>query len=637
MPDTFTPEQIAQILEEFFRVVGTRQYIGARYVPLFGRKDEDTIEWDNTAPYEPLTIVLYQGNSYTSRQYVPVGVEITNQEFWAITGNYNAQVEQYRRETAAAREIADNALDAATNAQNDINTLLPKTDFDAENTVKDAIDAAHTAANNAQQSANNAQQSADAAQHDIDALLPKSAFSATNTIKKYIDESYPPVNPDRFTGSNDYEKLQAAIDYSKANDYPTIVVGRNYDITGHELDITKGTSEIEGEEIRENLTFIGLGNGCITKRDNGYIFTSNASGRSWDFCFINMRFKGAQARTGCSVFNASKLIRIKTFGCFYENLLNVFDSTSDINSPMQSIDAFGDTVYKCNSYANISRIYDGLFIGATIEECNYGFVDNKNCPSFAVHNMTINDCCMEANNYSAVSFTSDAHTDTLLRNFCLTNCYFEANNLSDPQSYNDIYINVGVQYTIKIADSLFVRGVNASGYKPIITNLNNAGYVISGNEAGLLADDYFVTLLDTNTTWFSGFGNQVRAGKVCTNNLRFNNVTKNNINSNDSFYFGGNFITSAYSDTGGMSFNFSLPLPVYLRENVHLNISYTDMTLYKTSSRWIGKDSIESIEQINTTGAVVDFKVTLKSNVAALEERAGFALQIRACTLSVPS
>lgn len=133
MPDTFTPEQISQILEEFFKVVGTRQYIGARYVPIFGRKDEASIEWDNTAPYEPLTIVLYQGNSYTSRQFVPIGVDITNQEFWAITGNYNAQIEMYRRETAAAKAAADAA-------QSDIDTLLPKADFSAENTIKNYID-----------------------------------------------------------------------------------------------------------------------------------------------------------------------------------------------------------------------------------------------------------------------------------------------------------------------------------------------------------------------------------------------------------------------------------------------------------------------------------------------------------------
>lgn len=70
------------------------QYIGARYVPLLA----DPTEWDGTRTYEPLTIVLYQGNSYTSRQYVPVGIDILNEDYWAPTGNYNAQVEAYRQE-----------------------------------------------------------------------------------------------------------------------------------------------------------------------------------------------------------------------------------------------------------------------------------------------------------------------------------------------------------------------------------------------------------------------------------------------------------------------------------------------------------------------------------------------------------
>lgn len=70
------------------------QYVGARYVPLFA----DPLEWDNTKTYEPLTIVYNNGNSYTSRQYVPAGIEITNTHYWALTGNYNAQIEQYRNE-----------------------------------------------------------------------------------------------------------------------------------------------------------------------------------------------------------------------------------------------------------------------------------------------------------------------------------------------------------------------------------------------------------------------------------------------------------------------------------------------------------------------------------------------------------
>lgn len=72
------------------------QYIGARYVPNFA----SPIEWNNTRTYDPLTIVTHQGNSYTSRQFVPQGVNIANDTFWALTGNYNAQIEQYRQEVA---------------------------------------------------------------------------------------------------------------------------------------------------------------------------------------------------------------------------------------------------------------------------------------------------------------------------------------------------------------------------------------------------------------------------------------------------------------------------------------------------------------------------------------------------------
>lgn len=84
------------------------QYIGARYVPLFA----NPLEWDREKSYEPLTIVYHAGNSYTSRQYVPAGTDITNEAFWAITGNYNAQIEQYRAEVKQFdARISKNATD----------------------------------------------------------------------------------------------------------------------------------------------------------------------------------------------------------------------------------------------------------------------------------------------------------------------------------------------------------------------------------------------------------------------------------------------------------------------------------------------------------------------------------------------
>lgn len=69
-------------------------YVGARYVPLFA----NPTEWDNSILYEPLTIVTHQGNSFTSKTFVPTGIDITNEVYWAPTGNFNSQLESYRQE-----------------------------------------------------------------------------------------------------------------------------------------------------------------------------------------------------------------------------------------------------------------------------------------------------------------------------------------------------------------------------------------------------------------------------------------------------------------------------------------------------------------------------------------------------------
>lgn len=99
-------------------------YIGSRYVPIFAG------EWDSSRTYEPLTIVQYQGSSYTSRTFVPAGTAITNTTYWVNTGNYNAQVEQYRQEVlryiseveAYDQRITDNANHIST-IYNDISNL----------------------------------------------------------------------------------------------------------------------------------------------------------------------------------------------------------------------------------------------------------------------------------------------------------------------------------------------------------------------------------------------------------------------------------------------------------------------------------------------------------------------------------
>lgn len=117
----YTPQQIEEILQAFFDVAGTRQYIGARYVPIFGRGRGTSVDWDGGAnAYEPLSIVYWQGDTYTSRRYVPAGIDITDSDYWVITGRYNAQVEQYRQEVLGFSDRIDGAYAAVDGLRDDV-------------------------------------------------------------------------------------------------------------------------------------------------------------------------------------------------------------------------------------------------------------------------------------------------------------------------------------------------------------------------------------------------------------------------------------------------------------------------------------------------------------------------------------
>ena len=71
---------------------GTSMYIGARYVPIFA----DPVEWDDEREYEPLTIVVHNGDCYTSKCYVPKGAQLPpypegQTKYWVKTSDYNGQ------------------------------------------------------------------------------------------------------------------------------------------------------------------------------------------------------------------------------------------------------------------------------------------------------------------------------------------------------------------------------------------------------------------------------------------------------------------------------------------------------------------------------------------------------------------
>ena len=91
-----------------------RQYVGARYVPkIMG-------EWNKALQYEALSIVTYMGNSFTSKVPVPTNIEIDNTDYWINTGNYNTQVENYRKET----EKISMKLNTKINFYNNVNEMI---------------------------------------------------------------------------------------------------------------------------------------------------------------------------------------------------------------------------------------------------------------------------------------------------------------------------------------------------------------------------------------------------------------------------------------------------------------------------------------------------------------------------------
>lgn len=88
-----------------------RQYVGARYVPkIMG-------EWNKALQYEALSVVTYMGNSFTSKVPVPANIEINNTDYWVSTGNYNAQVENYKNITEELYTKYNKSIDYVTPEQ----------------------------------------------------------------------------------------------------------------------------------------------------------------------------------------------------------------------------------------------------------------------------------------------------------------------------------------------------------------------------------------------------------------------------------------------------------------------------------------------------------------------------------------
>lgn len=116
------------------RGCGPSIYVGARYVPKFA----DPIDWDIERGYESLTIVTYKGESYTSKCPVPPGIDIKNERYWALTGAYNAQVEEYKNQV---KDLSEQVTGFASDNKEfrDKITQYDKDNAEMKNTVASTV------------------------------------------------------------------------------------------------------------------------------------------------------------------------------------------------------------------------------------------------------------------------------------------------------------------------------------------------------------------------------------------------------------------------------------------------------------------------------------------------------------------
>lgn len=197
------------------------QYVGSRYVPIFA----DPIEWDNHRSYESLTIVTHDGESYTSKCNVGPGIDITNTRYWAKTGAYNAQVEQYRA------EVKDLSAQVTGFASDNADFREKIDQYDKDNAaMKNTV-----AANNARVDA--LAERVATAETEIDGLQATTAQHTTELANLHAKDEE--LQRQITSNDNDIAALQA-----KDTEQDSRLAGIDTKLKSHDASIAQNTADI---------------------------------------------------------------------------------------------------------------------------------------------------------------------------------------------------------------------------------------------------------------------------------------------------------------------------------------------------------------------------------------------------------
>lgn len=156
-------------------------YVGNRYVPKMCG------EWSNQKEYESLSVVQYQGNSYTSTQNVPKNIDILNESFWVCTGNYNVQVEQYRQECIkSVNEVTRKFNEFVLNQEDQYNILLNKT---KENINKYTEEKYNEVLENVETTENKF--------NDLQSKIDQQFSNTKEEVQEYVDKQFQNIDSER--------------------------------------------------------------------------------------------------------------------------------------------------------------------------------------------------------------------------------------------------------------------------------------------------------------------------------------------------------------------------------------------------------------------------------------------------------
>lgn len=445
----------------------TTQYIGSRYVPTFA----DPAEWDSTRTYEPLTIVLNEGNSYTSRQFVPVGVQLTNTDYWLETGNYNAQLEQYRQEvinfsSIKATQFTTVAAMQASKVEFALNDILTTCGFYESG---DDGAATYIVTNDTANGMNVL-----ALANGLSATLVPNKAISFRTFGAYLDKTH------YETAETQASIIQAVVDYAVAN---------NLEITANKTLTTKTPILINKTRLTVNiqkLSYSGTDSAIIIK----------------DCQFINLNFS--------YIYSTNNAIYLTTTTTYVSNVY--------ING--QWIECVNNGIF-LSPY--VQGIFDCSFTVTTISQSTYAINYLLDAPNVYIGQIYVSDSRLSGKDGCGIYIhnTTNANTGSNFTGFTFSNISLESSkngilieNVTDHLQFVE-FLNIDnariweiifqtTNYALKIVGNVYIYG--DATFDIMHSQVNQS---IDLSEATINKNSYFVIhapfvqdLLD-NPPWFT--------------------------------------------------------------------------------------------------------------------------------------